>query len=209
MTPQRRFLVPLMAVLTALAGWVVPAGRDGKVLAGPGAVDSGDASTPASSDAAPASVPPQAAMDYLEAHTLPADELALRRAGGDSILLQSGVFDPVTEALPGFAAGRVVTGSEKTFLVQFRRDLTQADRKTLEAAGIRFVDYIPSHAYVVQVSSRDFPRLRSHGLVRWLDSFRGGYKQAIILKSDAWAEALHLDFRLLPGENPVTLFDRL
>src|SRR5207247_11262357 len=112
-------------------------------------------------------------------------------------------------ALPGFAAGRPVPGSERVFRVQSPRDLTPADRKRFEDTGVRFVDYIPSHAYVVQIASRDFNGLRGHALVRWLDAFRGGYKMAQILNSDAWTEALHLDIRLLPGENPVTLLDRL
>src|SRR5439155_19471203 len=93
--------------------------------------------------------------------------------------------------------------------VQFHRDLTAADRQALEAAGVRFLDYVPSRAYIVQVPVRDFAGLQAHPLVRWLDAFRGGYKLAPILKSSAWTEAVHLDVRLLPGENPIDLMDRL
>ena len=210
MTLQRRFLVPLMALLTALVTSVIPAGLAGSALAGPNAPEQeGVASSPASAAARVASGPPQAALDYLQARTLSGDELALRRATGDSIILNTGAFDPVTEAPPGFAAGRLVTGSERVFLVQFHHDLSAAERKRFEDAGVRFVDYIPSHAYVVQVAAGDFAGLRGHALVRWLDAFRGGYKMAPILGSNAWTEALNLDIRLIPGENPVTLLDRL
>jgi Subtilase family/Immune inhibitor A-like, MAM domain len=210
MTLRRRFSVPLAAVVAALVTCVIPAGRGGVALAGPNApVDDGDSSAPPGAAAKVAFGPPQAALEYLQAHTPSGDELALRRAIGESVILRSGAFDPVTEALPGFAAGRLVTGGEKVFLVQFHHDLTPAERKRFEDAGVRFVDYIPSHAYVVQVASQDFAGLRGHALVRWLDAFRGGYKTAPILSSDAWTEALHLDIRLLPGENPMTLLDRL
>jgi len=197
-------------MLTAFATGFLPAGHAGMAFAGPNApVDDGDTSSPASAAAKVTFEAPQAALEYLQVHTPSADELALRRVAGQSVILQSGAFDPVSEALPGFAAGRAVTGAEKTFLVQFHRDLTDADRRKFEAAGVRFIDYIPSHAYVVQVAARDFPRLRAHALVRWLDVFRGGYKQALILGSDAWTDALHLDIRLIPGENPINLLDRL
>jgi hypothetical protein len=210
MTLERRFSVPLAAVLTALVTSVIPAGHAGVALAGPNApVEDGDSSSPPAAVARVAFGPPQAALDWFQAHIPSVDELALRRATGDSVILQSGAFDPGTEALPGFAAGRLVTGGEKVFLVQFRHDLNPAERKRFEDAGVRFVDYIPSHAYVVQVASQDFAGLRGHALVRWLDAFRGGYKTAAILNSDAWTEALHLDIRLLPGENPMTLLDRL
>lgn len=153
--------------------------------------------------------PPAAAVEEARRRAIPADELARRLAKGDSVLLQGAAFDPLNEALPGFAAGRVVAGDEKTFLVQFRRDLSDAEKRVLEAGGVRFVDYVPSHAYLVQADPRAFAALRRAALVRWLDAYRGGYKLAPVLAGGGWSEDTHLDLRLLPGENAIALFERL
>src|SRR5207249_2629563 len=105
-----------------------------------------------------------------------ADELASARARGNALLLGIAVFDPLKGPLPAFVAGRTVTGGEGSFLVQFLQDLSAAERRDLEASGLRFVDYVPNHAYLVRASPEAFATLRSHPLVRWLDAFRGGYK---------------------------------
>jgi len=107
MTLERRFSVPFVAVVAALVTSVIPAGRGGVALAGSNApVEDGDSSAPPTAVAKVAFEAPLAALDYVQAHTLSGEELARRRATGDSVILQSGVFDPVTEALPEFAAGR-------------------------------------------------------------------------------------------------------
>jgi hypothetical protein len=137
------------------------------------------------------------------------DELRRRIERGDSVLLDAGVFDPLRDPLPAFAAGRTVIGAERTFLVQFGRELTAAERRLLEEDGVRFVDYVPSHAYLLQAPPATFARLRANALVRWADAFRGGYKLAGVLRSDAWRDAVYLDLRLLPGESGVALMDRV
>jgi hypothetical protein len=139
----------------------------------------------------------------------PSDELKRRLEGGRSLILDAGVFDPLSEPPPAFAAGRAVKGTERVFLVQFQRELWADERRLLEEAGMRFVDYVPSHAYVVQASPAAFARLRSHGLVRWLDAFRGGYKLPHALRSGAGGDVGFLDVRLLPGESPTALMERV
>src|SRR5262249_26957327 len=113
------------------------------------------------------------------------------------------------EPLPEFARGRRVTGAERTFLVQFRKDLAPAERRDLEASGVWFVDYVPSHAYLVRASREAFRALKGHPLVRWIDAFRAGYTVPAGLRSDAWTQDVHLNIRLLPGENPLELLTRL
>ncbi|HEX5043604.1 MAG TPA: S8 family serine peptidase [Candidatus Polarisedimenticolaceae bacterium] len=136
-------------------------------------------------------------------------ELRRRIEQGDALLLDAGVFDPLRDPLPAFAAGRTISGAERTFLVQFARELTATERRLLEEDGVRFVDYVPSHAYLLQASPPTFARLRSNALVRWADAFRGGYKVAGVLRSAAWREAVYLDLRLLPGESGIALMDRV
>ncbi|HET9300927.1 MAG TPA: S8 family serine peptidase, partial [Candidatus Polarisedimenticolaceae bacterium] len=163
-----------------------------------------------SAAAAPAATePPAAAVDQARSRRPSPDELGRRIERGDSLLLGAGVFDPLRDPLPAFAAGRTVSGTEQTFLVQFRRELTAAQRRLLEEDGVRFVDYVPSHAYVLQAPPPTFARLRANALVRWADAFRGGYKLADVLRSHAWREAVHLDLRLLPGESGVALMERV
>src|SRR5258705_3944071 len=132
-----------------------------------------------------------------------------RRARGTSLHLGSGVFDPLTDTSPEFAAGRAVSGGEGTFLVQFQRDLTDGDRSRLESAGVVFIDYVPDRAYLVRVAAPKFGALKNDPLVRWMDAFRGGYKVAPNLKSGAVTGSVDLDVRLLPGENPLSLLERL
>src|SRR5262245_28091006 len=160
-------------------------------------------------EGAPATRPPPGALAYERAHTPSPDELQRRLARGDSVLLQAAVFDPLTEPTPEFARGPGVRGDEGVFLVQFRESLPPAVRQELERAGIRFVDYVPSHTYLVRAPRSAFAVLKAHPLVRWLDAFRGGYKVATILRSNDWAQEMYLSIRLLPGENPIDLLDRL
>ena len=65
----------------------------------------------------------------------PPDELKRRLQRGDSVLLEAGVFDPLTELPPAFAAGRTQTGVERAFLVQFQRALTADPTKRYQTAG--------------------------------------------------------------------------
>src|SRR5207249_1528981 len=134
-----------------------------------------------------ATQPPPGALEYALSRRPSPDELGLRRARGESVMLQAAVFDPLTEPLPDFARGRTVTGSERMFLVQFRHDLSAAERRSLEGIGVSFVDFVPNHAYLVQASPAAFAALRGRSLVRWVDAFRGGYKLAPILRSESWA----------------------
>jgi hypothetical protein len=153
--------------------------------------------------------PPAAALELVRSLRPSEEELRSRLERGDSILLESAVFDPLSEPLPQFAASSSVLGTEGSFLVQLRRDLTSSDRAVLEEAGIRFVDYVPSRAYVVRATPSGFAALRSSGLVRWLDALRGGYKTASVLRSDAWIEDVYLAFRLFPEESATELLERL
>src|SRR6185503_12332394 len=128
---------------------------------------------------------------------------------GGSVLLRAAVFDPVAETLPGFALGRKATGREGAFLIQLRDDLTASLRQELERAGVVFMDYVPSRTYLVRASPAAFALLQNHPRLRWLDAFRGGYKVAPVLRSDAWTEDVYLNLRLLPGDSPMDLLERL
>src|SRR5436309_2585902 len=88
--------------VTASPGSSPAASPGSSPAASPSAADTPPA---AASPSAAAMEPPQGALNYLLAHMSAADELARRRARGDSLLLQAGVFDPLTEPPPGFAAG--------------------------------------------------------------------------------------------------------
>ncbi len=160
-------------------------------------------------EGAAATRPPQRAIDDARAGTLPPYELERRLLRGGSVLLRAAIFDPVAEPMPEFARGRKATGGEGAFLIQFRDDLTSSVRQELEGAGVAFVDYVPSRTYLVRASPAAFAVLQNHPRVRWLDAFRGGYKVAPVLRSDAWTQDVYLNLRLLPGVSPMDLLDRL
>ena len=72
---------------------------------------------------------------------------------GRSILLRTGVFDPLvspptaplrTEAIRSEAGGYL--------LAQFTADLTERDWKALEGQGAKVLIYIPSHSYIIRVA---------------------------------------------------------
>ena len=155
--------------------------------------------------------PPADVIERARGRTLPADEIARRMAKGTSILMQGLAFDPLVEPAPGAAAAgaRPLRGDERTFLVQLRRDPSEDEKRALEASGVRFVDAVPGHAYLVQAPRSAFPVLRKLRLVRWIDAYRGAYKVAPLLTDPAWSDAVHLDVQLMPGENALALFDRL
>jgi len=169
----------------------------------------GIACTAVAAAAGPATRPPAAALQEEQATKPSAEELSSLLERGDAILLQSGVFDPLVEPAPGVNTAAPVRGDEGTFLVQFRRDLSEADRAELEAVGVRFIDYLPRRAYVLRASPATFAHLQSNPLVRWMDAFRGGHKLPGVLRSSAWTEPVFLDVRLLPDESPLALLDRL
>ena len=211
MTAKRRFVPRSTRAPATLAAMLALLATFGPVAARADA-PARPADDPAARDQAPgaaAAAPPAGAVAFAQSHTPSGEELAARRARGGSLLLRSGAFDPLAEPAPGFSAGRAVTGAEGSFLVQFQRDLTAADRQRLEDAGVRLVDTVPSRGAVVRASAAAFESLRSDPLVRWLDAFRGGYKTAPMLTWDAWTEAMHLDLRVFPQENALSLMDRL
>src|SRR5262249_22391827 len=83
------------------------------------------------------------------------------------------------------------------------------EKRRPEGAGVHRLEYVPSHAYIVQASSPAFASLRRQSLFRWADAYRGGYKLAPVLAGGGWNLDAHLDLHLLPGENAIALFERL
>jgi hypothetical protein len=137
------------------------------------------------------------------------DEVVRRLAEGRAIHLRGRTFDPLEESFPAATAEPPVSGHERIFLAQFHHDLTPAEQQELERAGVRLIDYIPSHAYVGRAEAPAVAALRSSPLLRWLDTFRGRYKLAPELASTAWTSGVYLDLRLFPDENPIDLLARL
>src|SRR5436309_4071762 len=94
------FLAVLLSIL--LAGPLLPGPGQRAFAGGPGPSGGAvaDPSPGPRSPAAAATEPPRGALDYASTHAPTIDELARRRARGDSVLLQAAVLDPLTEARP-------------------------------------------------------------------------------------------------------------
>jgi len=171
------------------------------------------ACSPLAASAAPppvqAGFPPEAVRA-----TPPASPASLVGAlsSGKKLLLKSGVFDPLLEKAPEFAACESlpqIAGAKAAYIAQFTADLGAKERAALAKFGVEFLDYVPDSAYVVRATDSGLARLKARADLRWLDSLRGAYKVDPVLLAPGWTGPLYLDFRLFPDENPFALFQRI
>lgn len=102
----------------------------------------------------------------------------------DDLFLKYARFDPLRGEPPVPEALRAEPGSSLR-IVQFFAPLTGAARSDLEAAGVRFLKFLPSNAWIVRDESGGArgsgPRaglaaLAGRGDVRWVGPFHAAYK---------------------------------
>jgi hypothetical protein len=156
-------------------------------------------------------VPPEA-QSAANAFTPSPEVLEAAIRDGNAILLRSGIFDPATSPEPDFTA-RGFTAREPAetdaYLVQFDKEVPSGERASLESPHLRFVDTIPSRAYIVRADREGAQTLSGHPWLRWMGLFRGGYKPDPVLLAAPWRQPVFLEFRLFPEENPFLLLARL
>jgi hypothetical protein len=137
-------------------------------------------------------------------------EIDARLQEGTSILLRNGLFDPLTEREPKLQG--LMAMPEKTsdyLLVQFWDDPSSEAKAALERSGVRFLDYIPTHAYVVRAGGEALKTLEASPLFRWQGIYRADYKIDPMLMQKGWTTGVLLDVRLFAGENAMTLLAAL
>lgn len=157
-----------------------------------------------------AQVPPPGVAEAASAMMPAQAEIDARLQEGTSILLRNGLFDPLREQEPKLEG--LAAMPEKTsdyLLVQFWDDPSSEAKAALERSGVRFLDYIPSHAYVVRAGGEALKTLEASPLFRWRGTYRADYKIDPMLMQKGWTTGLLLDVRLFAGENAMTLLASL
>ncbi len=157
-----------------------------------------------------AQAPPPGAAEAAATLAAAPAELDARLSQGTSILLRAGLFDPLNEkepSLQGLEAFPEKPGD--VLLVQFWDDPSPQERASLERAGVKFLDYIPSHAYVVRASGEALKRLESAPAFRWAGPYKADYKIDPMLMQQGWTTGVLLDVRLFSGENAFLLLSDL
>lgn len=162
-------------------------------------------------DSAATGYPPEV-LASLGLSATPPERMADLRALGTHLLLRGVSFDPVTEGVPPSSMDEIPASRgepSEIFLVQFRRDLSQEERERFEGPGLRFLDAVPSHGYLVRADAGGLGRLRAHPDFRWEDRFRARYKVDPALLTLGWRQDVVLEIRFLPGENAYPLIEAL
>lgn len=129
--------------------------------------------------------------------------IEVARRDGRSILLRTGPFDPAGEGELSGPPPRCA------LLVQFSRDLSATERHAMEVPGLRFLDTLPSRAYLMTVSPQALPGLTSHPAFAWAGIWRPEWKVEPRLLAAKWKQPLLLDLRLFPGESSQDLLSQL
>jgi subtilisin-like proprotein convertase family protein len=155
---------------------------------------------------------PPAAVATWQAGLASAEMLEARLAGGGILALRAGLFDPLAEPAPDFAArGFVRRAPEGTdvWVVQFRRPLTEAEWYSLDPSHLRFLEYLPQNAYLVRADGIGLDFLRKHRDFRWLDLWQAAWKVDPMLTLAGWDQPVILQVRLFPDENPFPFFETM
>ena len=80
------------------------------------------------------------------------DAIDAARATPVTLILRAGIFDPASQRLATDAVGvAAATNLSRHAIVQFNPGRLADQRKALEARGVKFLGYVPNHAYYVNL----------------------------------------------------------
>jgi hypothetical protein len=96
------------------------------------------------------------------------DAIDAARATPGKIILRAGIFDPATQHLATESVGAAAaTNLSRYALVQFNPGRLAEQRKALEARGVKFLGYVPNHAYYVNLGRVTLDQISHEPSVRW------------------------------------------
>ena len=96
------------------------------------------------------------------------DAIDAARATPGTMILRAGIFDPTKQQLDTAAIGAAPAMSLADYaIVQFQPGHLAQQRKALEARGVKFLGYVPNHAYYVQLGRVTLDQLGQDPSVRW------------------------------------------
>ncbi len=120
-----------------------------------------------------------------------------------TLYLKAGLVD--TSAGAGAEAARVAVdaSSGTRRVIQLDGPITHKRRAALEEAGIRLGDYLPAHAYIVELSPDQLEAVAELTFVQWVGSYRDQWRIDPDLAHQAAATDRDLDvtIALFPGED--------
>lgn len=92
----------------------------------------------------------------------------------DGIFLRTGTIDTDAIATVEMAGGPTLGAGY--YLVQLKGPVTEADKKALQNAGCKLIEYIPDHAFLVRIERSAAPSVKALECVKWMAPFRSEYK---------------------------------
>jgi hypothetical protein len=119
----------------------------------------------------------------IAAHTIAAAQpseqaIEAARANPHQLILQAGVFDPVTQQLDVSGVGAASAATLSSYvIIQFEARQLGA-RKALAARGVQFLGYVPNNAYYARLNGVDLASLKQAPGVRWVDRLQPAMKLA-------------------------------
>lgn len=137
-------------------------------------------------------------------------------AGGPTIRLAGGSFDPLAQGTSAPAQGLYLAAfpgdGTGYYLVQFSGPITPENVSALKAAGAEVFDYIPDFAFVVKMNAAARTRVAALSGVRWVGLHQPAYRLAPDLRLHVMetqpapqAAGAHPSANLTPDATPLTL----
>lgn len=109
------------------------------------------------------------------------DAIEAARDQSNMIILQAGVFDPLTQQLDARAVGAATNTASGYAIVQFQAGRLD-ERKALVARGVQFLGYVPNNAYYVRLNGVTLDEINRTTAVRWA----GALAPALKLSPSLW-----------------------
>jgi uncharacterized repeat protein (TIGR01451 family) len=99
--------------------------------------------------------------------------------------LAAGSFDPVVNAAPAWYPPGLIKPTDsreaRYYIIQFDGPITPARKARLIDFGVRFLDYIPDYAFVVEMDPKFRVPVEALAGVRWIGLYQPGYRVAPVL----------------------------
>ncbi len=94
-----------------------------------------------------------------------------------ALYLRAGTVETAAP-VKAFEKVRAIAAVPQRFILQLDGAMTPDRRAALVQAGVKFGGYIPSNAYIVDLSAADTEAVNAMGFVRWVDEYQKGWKIA-------------------------------
>ena len=99
------------------------------------------------------------------------------RATPGTIILRAGIFDPTRQRLETHAIGAAAPVALSDYaIVQLNPGRLADQRKALEARGVKFLGYVPNHAYYVRLGRVTLDQLAHDPAIRWAGFVQPSFK---------------------------------